>query len=683
VTARSAPACVFARISPEVDWHVNVHRIHDVVTVEDSARAVPRDFHRDLRNGREFLLFRRCEEIEAFFLERPFDLSPISTVGCPAATFKRGMDLDLGPDQCGAKRHNCVPIGNPLPRKKEPTFVSRGSGQQRVLLLLVSTWLALVACKKHPTAPTEKMPTTSEASSASRSLLPNEYGETADSVRRTLVLPLGYGKRTGDLDEMVKERVIRALVIIDPIGFFYLSGRPHGIQYESLQEFEKFANQKLKTGKLPVRVVFLPMRPDQVEAALTQGVGDFIAHPVVVTPEREQRVTFSVPIQKDVSQVVVTGSALASVSSFDSLTAAPIYVNPLTAYYDNLKSVNGSRLRAGKPPLNIQAADKQLYDDDLIEMVNARLIPATVTRKERADLWAQVLPNIKAHPELVIAREGETAWVMRKNTPRLKQLIDGFLKDHAAGTTFGNTLLRRYLQNTRWIQDSLSPEEFRKFIAYSEFFKKYAAEYNFDYLMIAAQGYQESQLDQARVSPAGAVGVMQVIPKLAAAHPINIPDVGNADGNIHAGAKMLHNIIGTYFNDSGIDNVNKTLFTFASYDSGPTRIAHLQRLAPRDGLDPNQWFENVELEVAKDVGEETVIYVGNIYKYYVAYRWTADERKRRGLPISFKLRAGELFLPIYSGARGRLTSGSWLRGVNDDATPGLELPGIGGHLHGW
>jgi ABC-type amino acid transport substrate-binding protein len=202
----------------------------------------------------------------------------------------------------------------------------RRSGQHQMLRILVSFgWLAVVACQKQQTT----APAASEGSEASRSLLPDEYGGTE---HRTLVLPTNWGRRTGDLDEMVKARAIRALVIIDPIGFFYLSGRPHGIQYESLEEFEKFANQKLRTGKLPVRVVFLPMRPDQLEAALAQGLGDFIAHAVVITPEREQRVAFSAPIQNDISQVVVTGSTLANVTSFDGLAGEPIYVNPLSTY---------------------------------------------------------------------------------------------------------------------------------------------------------------------------------------------------------------------------------------------------------------------------------------------------------------------------------------------------------------
>jgi len=515
-------------------------------------------------------------------------------------------------------------------------LVPRRHAEGNMLLIVLATGcFAVAACgsKQSPAtaeqASKQEASTASAAAPASTSLLPNEAGATAGSGKGTLVLPTGFGKRTGDLDEMAKGRSIRALVILNPVGFFYKAGRPQGIQFEALQEFEKFVNQKLKAGKLPIKVIYLPMRPDQLEPALTQGLGDLIAQGVVITPEREQRVAFSAPIQTNVSQVVVTGPALANVTSFDDLAGKTIYVNPLTTYYDNLKKVSDARQKAGKPSLDIKAADKNLYDDDLIEMVNAGLIPATVTNKQRADLWAQVLPNVKSHADLVVASEGQTGWVMRKNNPQFKQLVDEFIAGHAVGTAFGNTLLRRYLQNTKWIRNSTSAEELRKFNAYAEYFKKYSAQYNFDYLMIGAQGYQESLFDQARKSQVGAVGVMQVIPKLAAADPINVPNVNDAEGNIHAGVKMLRNIADKYFNDPGIDALNKTLFTFASYNAGPNRIAHLRKKAEENGLDPNKWFGNVELQVAKDVGQETVTYVSNIYKYYVAYKLTVEQREQK------------------------------------------------------
>lgn len=493
---------------------------------------------------------------------------------------------------------------------------------------LIGIGLVVSGCEKKQPPPAVVNAPQAKAESAAESASVVPEGSGGGVTTGSLSLPTGFGKRTGDLDEMVKARSIRALLIVNPIGFFYDKGRPQGIQYEALEEFEKFVNQKMKTGKLPVKVVFLPMRSDQLESALTQGLGDIIAQGIVDTPEREQRAAFSTPIQQNVSHVIVTGPALENISSFDDLVGKRIYVNPLTVAYENLKKMNEARQAAGKPPLDIEAADKNLSDDDLVEMVNAGLIPATVVTKERADLWAQVLPKVKGHPELVVSSGESLAWVMRKDNPEFKQLVDEFVQTHAAGTAFGNTLLRRYLQNTKWIKDSTSTAEMQKFNDYVAYFKKYASEYNFDYLMLAAQGYQESLLDQNRKSHVGAVGIMQVMPKLAAANPIDVTNVSSdADANIHAGVKMLRNIADTYFNDPGIDQLNKTLFVFASYNAGPNRIARLRKKAQEDGLDPNKWFGNVELEVAKDVGQETVNYVSNIYKYYVAYKLTAAQKQ--------------------------------------------------------
>ena len=458
------------------------------------------------------------------------------------------------------------------------------------------------------------------------------------ATSNSLVLPTSFGRDTGDLDAMVKRRNIRALVILNPISFFYDQGQPRGVMYEALQEFQKFANAKLKTGKLPVRVTFLPVRIDQLEAALTDGLGDVIAYGVVVTPDREKQVAFSMPVATDVTQIVVTGSNFGPVSSLADLGGKEVYANPLTTYYQNLQKANEELQKAGKKPILIKPADKNLMDDDLVQMVNAGLIPATVTTKQRAALWSQVLGHIQPHPDLVIASGQQLAWVMRKNNPQFKQLVDEFVVSHSAGTSFGNTLLRRYLQNTKWVTNSTSAEEIKKFQVNVALFKKYAGEYNFDYLMMAAQGYQESQLNQSKRNPSGAVGIMQVIPRDAAASPISIPNVGIADGNIHAGVKMMRYIQDTYFNDPKITPLNKTLFVFASYDAGPNRIVRLRKEAADMGLDPNVWFGNVELVAAKDIGQETVTYVANIYKYYVAYKLAEEEsalrQKASGLPAN-------------------------------------------------
>jgi membrane-bound lytic murein transglycosylase MltF len=449
--------------------------------------------------------------------------------------------------------------------------------------------------------------------------------------KATLALPLTFGRYTGDLDVMSKRRNIRALVVYSRSGFFYDKGQPKGISYEAVEEFGRFLNKKLKTGKLRINLTFIPVKPEQLEAALTQGLGDFIAAGVVVTPERQQEVGFTVPIATDAKQIVVTGPTNAEFDKIEDLSGKEIYVNPITNYYENLQNLNASLRKAGKPPVLIKEVDKNLTDEDLLEMVNARMISATVTFTQRADFWSKVLPHLVVHTDMALASEVQLAWVTRKDSPKLKQLLDEFIEGHRLGTSFGNTLFRRYLQNTKWVRNSTSDAEMKKFQTYITLFQKYAAQYDFDYLMLAAQGYQESMLDQNRRSPRGAVGIMQVIPKYAAAPPIGIRNVDNADGNIQAGAKILHTIQERYFDDPGLDMTNKTLMTFAAYNAGPTRISNLRERAKTEGLDPNQWFGNVELVVAKDVGQETVRYVSNIYKYYVAYRLTLE---RFGPPAS-------------------------------------------------
>jgi membrane-bound lytic murein transglycosylase MltF len=449
--------------------------------------------------------------------------------------------------------------------------------------------------------------------------------KNATQATDALALPTTFDRHLGDLNGMAKRHRIRALVVPSRSGFFYDKGHPQGIFYEAMEEFQRYANLKLKTGSVKVVVTYIPVRPEQLERALMEGVGDVVAYGVIVTPEREKVVLFTTPIDKDVKQVVVTGPKAPPVVTLEDLSGKEVYVNPLTVYSGNLQALSASLQKAGKRPILVKSADPNLTDEDLLEMVNAGLIPATVTLNVRAQFWSKVLPGLTLHPDMVLKEDGELAFALRKDSPKLQALLNDFVKSHQMGTVFGNTLVTRYLQKTKWVQDSTSTEEMKKFQAYVRYFQKYAGEYDFDYLMLVAQGYQESLLDQNRKNPSGAVGIMQVIPKYAAAPPISISDVHTAEGNIQAGAKMLRNIADTYFKDGNLDALNKTLMVFASYNAGPTRIARLRKTAASQGLDPNLWFGNVELVVAKGVGQETVQYVSNIYKYYVAYKLTLEE----------------------------------------------------------
>jgi membrane-bound lytic murein transglycosylase MltF len=303
--------------------------------------------------------------------------------------------------------------------------------------------LLLCGCGKK-----EALPTT-ETKQHTAMELPELPDSGSSPPQGSLALPGTFERHTGDLDEMLLRHRIRALIVYGRSGFFYDKGRPRGISYEAVEEFQNFLNKKLKTGKLKVSVSFVPIRPEQLEQALTQGIGDLIATGVVVTPARQQRVAFTVPTATNVKQIIVTAPTGPPLSKLEDLSGREIYVNPLTNYYENLERLSETFQKSGRPPILIKAADKNLTDEDLLEMVNAGLLPATVTFSQRAEFWSKVFPQMVVHPELVLADDGQLAWVTRRDSPKLKQLLDEFIEGHRLGTSFGNTLFRRYLQNTR------------------------------------------------------------------------------------------------------------------------------------------------------------------------------------------------------------------------------------------
>jgi membrane-bound lytic murein transglycosylase MltF len=305
-------------------------------------------------------------------------------------------------------------------------------------------------------------------------------------------------------------------------------------------------------------------------------------------------------------------------------------VRKVSRYWPNLERLNARFRSEGRPEAILKAADENLEDEDILDMVNAGLVGITAADDLIAGFWGKVFDRITVRNDLSIADGDKIGWAVQKNSPQFLSLINEFVKDHKVGTTYGNVLLQKYFKDTKWVKNNIAPEEMEKFKGAIAFFKKYAAEYAFDWLMIAAQAYQESQIVQSKISPVGAVGVMQIKPDTAAGDPINIRDVDkDMEKNINAGVKYLNFIVNNYFKDARMTKVNRGLFAFASYNAGPNRIAKLRKQAEAEGLDPNVWFNNVELVAAREIGAETVTYVSNIYKYYVAYQLIAETAATR------------------------------------------------------
>jgi len=277
----------------------------------------------------------------------------------------------------------------------------------------------------------------------------------------------------------------------------------------------------------------------------------------------------------------------------------------------------------------IRPADESLEDGDILELVNTGVVPITVVDSTTAEFYRSVLPGLTVRNDLEISSGGSFAWAVRKGTPQLLAAVNDFVREHRVGTLFGNIVARRYFKDNPWIRNPARPEDRRRYDQVIGAFRKYGAEFGIDPLLLLAQGYQESGLDQSRVSHAGAVGIMQIKPSTAAGAPINIKGVDQLENNVRAGAKYLRFIIDRYYNNQAIRPLDRELFAMASYNAGPARIAQLRRQATDVGLDPNRWFQNVELVVSKEIGRETVDYVGNIYKYYLTYNLLEQQRRAR------------------------------------------------------
>jgi len=463
---------------------------------------------------------------------------------------------------------------------------------------------------------------------------------TRPAEREDLTIDPGTVTRpwTGDLDGMVERRVIRVLVVPSKTFYFNDKGTQRGVTYDTFQLIETELHKQLKRDKklsrkhLKVKFFFVSVGRDKIFSALLSGQGDVAAANLTITPERSKQVDFAAPSLTDVRELVVTGPASPAIATLDDLAGREVFVRKSSSYYEHLLELNKRFAAEKKLPVRLEEAPDALEDEDLIEMLNAGLVPILIVDDHTADFWKKVFPKVTVHDNVAIATGGKVAWAIRKNSPQLK----AFLDRQAAALTSGHlederqVIQARYLKSLAHVKNAAADAERKKFLALTDLFQKYGDRYDIDWLLMAAQGYQESRLNQNARSRSGAIGVMQVMP--ATGKQLKVGDITSMDPNIHAGVKYMRFMIDRYYANEPMSDLDKALFAFASYNAGPARVAQLRRQAAQRGLDPNVWFHNVEYVAEERLGPETVSYVGNIYKYSVAYRLIEDalaERQRQ------------------------------------------------------
>ncbi|MDN6859370.1 lytic transglycosylase F [Pseudomonas sp. CAN2814] len=456
-----------------------------------------------------------------------------------------------------------------------------------------------------------------------------------------MVLPVPEAWK-GDLDGMQKRRLVRILVPYSRTFFVVDRGREQGISYELGKALEVWLNKRhpYERKSLQWRVMFIPVARNELMPKLNAGVGDIAAGGLTITEGRLQSVDFAAPFASTINEVVVSAPGSKPLSSLEDLSGQQVMVRQSSSYYEHLVELNRTFKDKGLAPVDIVLADENLESEDLLEMVNSKLINTIVVDLYLAKAWSKLYKDMQIHEDIVLHEGSEFAWAIRKDSPKLKDELAGFVKTHKVGTTFGNSLRNKYVKTSKPLLDATSEEDMKNFQQMVGVFKKHAGTYSFDYLMLLAQGYQESQLNQKARSARGAVGVMQLLPATAADKSVGIVGIDKStDKNVEAAAKYMRLLSDKYLDDPALTPLNRTLMTFAAYNAGPGNLMKFRRLAEKSQLDPNIWFGNVEHAAARIVGRETVDYVGNIYKYYVAYKLAQGKSGRTQKDVQGEVQA--------------------------------------------
>ena len=433
----------------------------------------------------------------------------------------------------------------------------------------------------------------------------------------------------GDFDEMLEKREIRVLVVYNKILYFLDGATQRGTTVDAFKNFAEYIDEKYKLKNRKLNIVFLPVSRDEILPALLDGRGDIAAANITVTAERLEQVDFSDPFFTGVKEVLVTGPTAPEITELADLAGKKLHVRQSSSYYTSLVQLNIQLEENNLKPVELILVEEYLEDSDLLEMVQAGLIPMIIVDNHKAQFWADIFDKLTVREDIAITIGGNIAWAIRKDSPILIKIINQFVKTNKKGTLHGNMILNRYLRDNKWVRNALDESELEKFRKTGDLFQRYADQYEFDWLMLISLGFQESGLDNSARSGAGAIGIMQLLPSTAADPNVGIPEIEILENNIHAGAKYLRFLRDRYFSDPEIDDLNQTLLSFAAYNAGPGKIARIRKETAESGLNPNVWFGNVEHMVAKKVGRETVQYVGNIYKYFIAYQLLKERSSER------------------------------------------------------
>jgi membrane-bound lytic murein transglycosylase MltF len=386
------------------------------------------------------------------------------------------------------------------------------------------------------------------------------------------------GRFTGDFDAMLDRRLIRLVVPYSPTLFFEDKGTIYGTAANGAQLFEQWINKTFALRARPLTAPLTPVSRDKLFDTLLAGDGDIAAGDITITDELRKKAAFSVPIISNVREIVVTREDVSELDGAEALSGKEVAVGQSTSYYENLTKLNEQLTAQGKPPVTITIVPDILEVADLMEMTAAGLLPATVGNDWVAGLWVQIIKGLRLHPQAALQEGAEIGWAVRPDNPKLLATLNRAIIEIARKVNGWPDHTRSYLAKLKQLHTATQGADLQRFHDTVEIFRRYAGQYRFDTLMLVAQGYQESRLNQNARSYVGAVGIMQLMPSTGRA--LDVGNIYKADPNVHGGAKLMAKLMDHYFKDGPFDEQNHTLFAVIIEPQVRIELLRL-RLAPQ------------------------------------------------------------------------------------------------------
>ncbi|WP_291299360.1 transglycosylase SLT domain-containing protein [Elioraea sp.] len=433
---------------------------------------------------------------------------------------------------------------------------------------------------------------------------------------------------TGDLGGIRERRLLRVITTYNRTNFFIEHGQGRGLEFEALTRFGAwFADRRTPDAArggpaVPIRVVFVPVPREELIPALLAGRGDVIAAGLTVTDARATRVLFTDPYIRRVDEVLVRHKDAPELAAIEDLSGRTLLLTRGTSYVANARALSDRLVAAGRAPIRIVEAPAHLETEDVLELIGAGAAQYTIVDDHLAEVWDKLLPNLVVQHGVHLVSGGTIAWAVHPGAKALQAALDAFLGPLLADRATAMTIYRRYFENVTFIRNPWGPTERDRIRVLAPHFQSASERVGFEWLLMAAQGFQESRLDPTAQSHVGARGVMQLMP--ATAREVGVRNIDDAEDNIHGGVRYMERLRETYFNDPAIPPEVQIQFALAGYNAGPNRINRLRQEAAKQGLDPNQWFGHVERVVQQRVGSEPVRYVANIFAVYATYAMAND-----------------------------------------------------------